>query len=278
MEEIEKTPSLSNQPAERLETAAAPAEAALSAEAAAPVAIPPEPAAETSAETEVAALPQAEATAEVPAAANPSETALADEASGTATAVESAVEPVPAAPKPTAPGLRAWYILYAKTGYENRVKAGIEQRIERFNLQDKIFQVLLPEEDVVELRHNKRVEKTKKMFPGYVFVEMILDDQVWYTLRQVPGVSKFIGAGDKPVPVSAKEIERVFRQIGLSEKTALEIDLEIGEGIRIISGPFRGYVGTVESLQPEKNKLRVMISIFGRDTPVELDFNLVEKL
>lgn len=206
--------------------------------------------------------------------ASTSETPMAEVTAPVAQTTEGSAPAV----APAEPKKPQWFILYAKTGYENKVKTGIEQRIQQFNLQDRILQVLLPEEEVVELRHNKRIEKTKKMFPGYVFVEMILDDQVWYTLRQVPGVAKFIGAGDHPVPVSDKEIERVFRQIGLREKTALEIDLDVGEGIRIISGPFRGYVGTVESLQPEKNKLRVMISIFGRDTPVELDFNLVEKL
>ena len=185
-------------------------------------------------------------------------------------ATVSAETPVPA-------GERHWYIIFAKSGYENRVRSAIEERMKTTELGQKVFRVLVPEEEIIELRQNRRVERMKKMFPGYVFVEMIMDEETWYKIRRIPGVSRFIGAHKMPVAVSEKEIQRVLRQIGMKEETQIETDFEKGEGIRIISGPFRCYVGTIEECHPEKGKLRAFISIFGRDTPVELDFSQVER-
>lgn len=186
-------------------------------------------------------------------------------------------EILPELPPEAKTGERRWYVIFVHTGYEHRVQKSIEERINNSELGQKVFRVLVPEEEIIELRQNRRVERMKKMFPGYVFIEMILDDETWYKIRRISGVSKFIGAHKLPAPVLEKEIQRVLRQIGLKEETIFETDFEKGEGIRIISGPFRGYLGTIDETHPEKGKLRALISIFGRDTPVELDFSQVEK-
>ena len=170
-----------------------------------------------------------------------------------------------------------WYIIQTLTSFEDRVKGRIVQVIAQENLTDKVFQILIPEEDVVEIRDGKRVEKKKKMFPGYVFIEMLLDDETWYAIRKTPGVAKFIGSGTRPVPVTDREMQRVLKQIGL-KKEKIEVEFEIGEAIRVISGPFRGYSGTVQEVNEAKEKVRVLINIFGRDTPVEIGFDQAEKL
>ncbi|MFH1347736.1 MAG: transcription termination/antitermination protein NusG [Candidatus Margulisiibacteriota bacterium] len=174
-------------------------------------------------------------------------------------------------------GERRWYVIQALTGQEDRVKRAIDLTIKSTGLQDKVFQVLVPTEETVEIKGGKRVEKVKKMFPGYVFLEMILDDESWYHMRQTPGVARFIGTKVKPTPVSGKEMQRVLKQLGKEEKL-LEITFEKGEGVRIISGPFRGYTGTVDEVNAEKGKLKILINIFGRDTPVEVNFEHAQKM
>jgi transcriptional antiterminator NusG len=134
----------------------------------------------------------------------------------------------------------------------------------------------VPTEEIVEIKGGKRLEKVKKMFPGYVFLEMILDEESWYLIRETPGVARFIGSKIRPTPVSGKEMQRVLKQLGKEER--LEITFEKGEGVRVISGPFRGYTGTVDEVNPEKGKLKVLINIFGRDTPVEVNFEHAQKI
>jgi transcriptional antiterminator NusG len=128
----------------------------------------------------------------------------------------------------------------------------------------------------VEIKGGKRIKKVRKMFPGYVFLDMILDEQTWYLIRQTPGVARFIGTKVRPTPVSDKEMQRVLKQLGKEER--LEITFEKGEGVRVISGPFRGYTGTVDEINAEKGKLKVLINIFGRDTPVEVNFEHAQKI
>ena len=181
-------------------------------------------------------------------------------------------EPVEAAPMAE----RKWYVIQAMTGQEDRVKQSIELTIAQENLKEKVFQVLLPTEEIVEIKGGKRVEKVKKMFPGYVFLEMILDEETWYQIRQTPGVARFIGSKTQPTPVSGREMQRVLKQLGKEER--LEITFEKGEAVRVISGPFRGYTGTVDEVNEEKGKLKVLINIFGRDTPVEVNFEHAQKL
>ena len=174
-------------------------------------------------------------------------------------------------------GERKWYVIQAMTGQEDRVKLALDLTIKSKGLKDKVFQVLVPTEEIIEIKGGKRLEKVKKMFPGYVFLEMILDEESWYQIRQTPGVARFIGTKVRPTPVSGKEMQRVLKQLGKEEKL-LEITFEKGEGVRIISGPFRGYTGTVDEVNAEKGKLKILINIFGRDTPVEVNFEHAQKI
>lgn len=171
---------------------------------------------------------------------------------------------------------KKWYVIQTFTGQEDKVKQAIEQTIESQALKEKVFQVLVPTEEIVEIKGGKRFEKVKKMFPGYVFLEMVLDEESWYLIRQTPGVARFIGTKVRPTPVSDREMARVLKQLGKEER--LEITFEKGEGVRVISGPFRGYTGTVDEVNPEKGKLKVLINIFGRDTPVEVNFEHAQKI
>lgn len=195
---------------------------------------------------------------------------------------ESPEEKIVAAPadkedEAEAGGEHNWYIVQTFSGHEDRVKASIERNLSAAGLKGKIFQVLVPEEEVVEIKDAKRIEKKKKMYPGYVFVDMMLDDDTWYTIRQTPGVAKFIGSKTRPIPVTDREMQRVLKQMGMKE-TRLPEEFLRGEAVRVISGPFRGYTGSVEEINVAKNKLKVLINIFGRDTPVEIEFDQAEKI
>ena len=169
-----------------------------------------------------------------------------------------------------------WYILHVFTGYEKKVCTALEQKIREFHLENKVHKVLVPEEDVVEVKNNKRSEKRRKMFPGYVFVNMDKDDDAWYQIRRINGVSKFVGAGF-PEPLPEKDVLRILNQTGEKVKPKVEIDFEVNESVKVIAGPFRGYVGEIKEILAERGKVKVMISIFGRSTPMELDFNQIEK-
>jgi transcriptional antiterminator NusG len=172
---------------------------------------------------------------------------------------------------------RKWYVLQTLTGNEVLVKASIERSVKQFSIEDKVFSVLVPEEDIVEIKEGKRVEKKKKMFPGYVFVEMILDETSWHAIKQTPGVAKFIGNKTRPIPVTDREMQRVLKQLGVREER-IDVFFEKGEAIRIISGPFRGYTGSVEEINTQRSKIKALVNIFGRDTPVEIDFEQAEKI
>ncbi len=181
--------------------------------------------------------------------------------------------------KPKAPrGKRArWYIIHTYSGHENKVKINLDRRIESMNMAHKIFRVEVPQKTVTKIKDGKRQEKEERLFPGYVLVEMLMDDDSWYVVRHTPGVTKFVGSEKKPVPARDAEIKRIlFRSVPTTEK--VEIDLKVGENIRIISGPFAEFEGTVTEVSPEKGKIKASVSIFGRDTPVELVFNQVQKL
>jgi transcriptional antiterminator NusG len=186
-------------------------------------------------------------------------------------------EAPPPEPTPPVDSDRRWYVLQTYSGQEESVKNAIESNLELLNLKDKVFKVLVPEEEIVELKGSKRIEKKRKMFPGYVFLEMVLTDESWYAIRQTPGVARFIGTKVQPTPVSDREMQRVLKQIGVKEER-LEVAFEQGESVRVISGPFRGYTGTVDEINSDKGKLKVLINIFGRDTPVEVNFEHAEKL
>ncbi|MFA5929145.1 MAG: transcription termination/antitermination protein NusG [Candidatus Margulisiibacteriota bacterium] len=169
-----------------------------------------------------------------------------------------------------------WYILHTYSGYEKKVEIGIMQTVEKEKLGDRVFKVVIPEEDMLEVKDGKRIEKTRKTFPGYAFINMIVDDEVWSMVRRIPGVLKFVGPGNRPEPVSDEEMLKVLRRMGLKAKR-VEVDFEVGEMIKIVGGPFRGYTGMINEINEDKGKLKTLLSIFGRETPVELAFDQVEK-
>jgi transcription termination/antitermination protein NusG len=175
---------------------------------------------------------------------------------------------------------RNWFVVHTYSGYENKVKANLERRIHSMGMQDKIFRVLVPMEDEVEFKDGKRKITPKKVFPGYVLVEMIMDDQSWYVVRNTQGVTGFVGSpgpGEKPVPLQDKEVKTILKQMGI-EAPKLKIDFKKGDRVKVTSGPFFDFTGVVDEIQPEKERLRALISIFGRETPVELEFFQVEKV
>lgn len=172
---------------------------------------------------------------------------------------------------------KQWYVVHTYSGYENKVKANLEKRIASMNMEEKIFRILVPMEDEVEIKDGKRKISKKKVFPGYVLVEMIMTDDSWYVVRNTPGVTGFVGTGSKPIHLNDEEALQIIRQMGMDEPRT-RVFFDIGEHVRVISGPFENFSGVVEEIYPEKGKARVMISMFGRETPVELEFEQVEKI
>lgn len=171
-----------------------------------------------------------------------------------------------------------WYVVHTYSGYENKIKVDLTKRVESMNMQDKIFDVLIPEEKEVEYKGGKRKVTSKRVFPGYVLVNMIMSEDSWYVVRHTPGVTGFVGSGSKPIPLREDEINKILRQMGLIESKPKFIDIEVGENIRVRTGPFANFEGIVKELLPDRGKVRVNISMFGRETPVELDYEQIEKL
>ena len=206
------------------------------------------------------------------------------EAAAAATEMESEGPEHEAPPAPAAAGSKSerkkWFVIHTYSGYENKVKANLERRIHSMNMQDKIFRVLVPMEDEVEFKDGKRKITPKKVFPGYVLVEMDMDDASWYVVRNTSGVTGFVGSpgsGEKPVPLQDKEVKTILKQMGI-ETPKLKIDFAKGDRVKVTSGPFFDFTGIVDEIQPEKEKVRALISIFGRETPVELEFYQIEKV
>ncbi len=177
------------------------------------------------------------------------------------------------------PPKRRWYIVHTYSGHENKVKVNLERRIESMNMGDKIFRVEVPQKSVTKIKDGKRTEKEERIFPGYVLVEMLMDDDSWYVVRHTPGVTKFVGSQKKPIPAKDVEIKRILLKDQRAGTTVakIEIDLKVGEIVKIVSGPFADFEGTVTEINPEKERLKASVSIFGRETPVELAFNQVQK-
>lgn len=173
-----------------------------------------------------------------------------------------------------------WYVVHTYSGYENKVKTNLEKRVESMGMTDKVFRVLVPTEEETEVKNGKTKTVTKKVFPGYVIVEMVMTDDSWYVVRNTPGVTGFVGsagAGSKPTPMLPEEAEDILKQMGVDAPKA-EVDFEIKESVKVIEGPFANFVGSIEEIQADKEKLKVHVNMFGRETPVELDFNQVEKI
>lgn len=173
-------------------------------------------------------------------------------------------------------GSRKWYVVHTYSGYEDKVKENILRRVESMNMADRIFHVEVPEETVVEIKEGKRVEKPRKVFPGYVLVEMEMNEEAWHVVRNTPGVTSFVGSATKPTPLSDREVRKIFKRS--ATKTRVQIDLHVGEHVKVIGGPFADFSGDIVEVNPEKGKVKVSVSIFGRATPVELEFGQVQKI
>jgi len=171
---------------------------------------------------------------------------------------------------------RKWYVVNTYSGYEDKVRENILRRSETMGMTDRIFHVEVPEETVVEIKDGKRVEKPRKVFPGYVLVEMDLDEDSWHVVRNTPGVTSFVGSASKPTPLSDREVRKIFKRA--ATKAKIQIDLHVGEHVKVIGGPFADFSGDIIEINPEKGKLKVSVSIFGRATPVELEFAQVQKV
>ncbi len=179
-------------------------------------------------------------------------------------------------PKAEADDGRAWYVVHCYSGYENKVRHNLEQRIESMGMKDKIFDVIVPTEEEVEVKDGKRRTVERRIFPGYILVNMILDEDSWYVVRNTPGVTGFVGMGDEPTPLRPEEVAQILKRME-SETPRVKVTFRPGERVRIVEGPFHDFRGTVEEIDMERGKVRVLISFFGRETPVELDFLQVEK-
>ena len=172
---------------------------------------------------------------------------------------------------------RAWYAIHTYAGYEEQVADQINQRIEGVDMADKIFDVLVPKEKMIVIKNGKRKVVEQKIFQGYVLVEMKLSEAAWFIIRNTPGVTGFVGAGTSPTPVSSKEIAKIKKRMGVADPKH-DIDLQIGEIVNITDGPFKGFDGSVSEIDPVKGKVKVLVSMFGRDTSVELDALQVKKV
>ena len=171
---------------------------------------------------------------------------------------------------------RAWYVIHCYSGYEAKVKHNLEQRIETMQMQDQIFQVVVPTEDEIEVRDGKRRVVERRVFPGYILVQMLLSDDSWYVVRNTPGVTGFVGMGNDPTPLRAEEVQSIMKRME-AEAPKIKVTFKHGQKVRIIDGPFNEFIGVVDEIDMERAKVRVLVSFFGRETPVELDFLQVEK-
>ena len=172
---------------------------------------------------------------------------------------------------------RRWYVVHCYSGYENKVRHNLEQRIDTMNMQSAIFDIIVPTEEEIEVRDGKRKTFERRVFPGYVLVQMAISEESWFVVRNTPGVTGFVGLGNIPTPMSDKEVSRILKRME-ADSPRVMVSYKVGQKVRIIDGPFNDFMGTVNELDSERSKVRVMVSFFGRETPIELDFLQVEKL
>ena len=170
-----------------------------------------------------------------------------------------------------------WYIVHTYSGHENKVAKSLRQRSESMGFEDKIFDIIVPTRDTIKVSQGKKETVKEKIFPGYILVKMILTDESWLLVRTTQGVTAFIGAGNKPTPISEKEVEAIQKFLSIEQPT-YKTAFSMGEAVKIVDGPFADFLGTIDSIDETKGKLKVLVSIFGRETPVELDFLQVSKL
>jgi transcription termination/antitermination protein NusG len=177
---------------------------------------------------------------------------------------------------PDAPDGPAWYVIHCYSGYENKVRHNLEQRIETMGMKDRIFDVVIPTQEEIEVKDGKRRTVERHIFPGYVLVNMLLTEESWYVVRNTPGVTGFVGMGNNPTPLRPEEVSQIIKRME-AEAPTVKVTYKVGERVRIIDGPFNDFRGVVSEIDMERTKVRVMVSFFGRETPVELDFLQVEK-
>jgi transcription termination/antitermination protein NusG len=201
---------------------------------------------------------------------------------GLGEAAAEAAEEVAAPPDSPYDRPGSWYVVHTYAGYENKVKSNLESRISSMNMEDRIFEVVIPLEDVVELKGGKRQVVSRKVFPGYLMVRMDLDDDSWYVVRNTPGVTGFVGLGARPTPLSRREVENILavkvEGAGAPKKTRPRLEYEVGESVRVREGPFADFSGTIAEINEDQLRLKVLVNIFGRETPVEFEFAQVAKL
>ena len=173
---------------------------------------------------------------------------------------------------------REWYVIHTYSGYENKVRTNLEHRIESMGVGDKIFQVVIPTEEEVEIKDGQRRTVQKKVFPGYVLVEMVLNDDSWYVVRNTPGVTGFVGSGTRPTPLEGSEVQKILKRIGGTAAPTVKVNFSKGERVKVVDGPFTDFIGVVDEINPERGKVKVLVSFFGRETPVELDFLQVSRI
>jgi transcriptional antiterminator NusG len=214
------------------------------------------------------------------AAAGAGEEDVLADAGEAETTLAPAEEPAPPSRRPDFSRLPGdWFVVHTYAGYEAKVKANLSNRIQSMNMEDKIYEVVIPTEDAVEIKGGKKQTVQRKVFPGYVLVRMDLDDDSWYVVRNTPAVTGFVGPpGARPVPLSLREVEAILRQPEEGEEIAPSVEYEISENVRVTSGPFADFTGTISEINADQSKLKVLVSIFGRETPVELGFDQVAKL
>lgn len=201
--------------------------------------------------------------------------ALADEAE----AAPQEPSPLPVSPVSQEPSSRQWFIIHTYSGFEHKVAESLRSRAQAFGFADKLGQILIPTEEVIEVRGGKKVTSKRLMYPGYVLVEMEMNDDLWHAVRSTPRVTGFVGGGNTPVPLKAQEVEDILhRQATSAERPRPKQTFEKSETVRIIDGPFTNFSGKVDEVNTERNTLRVLVTIFGRATPVELEFGQVEKI
>ncbi len=192
-------------------------------------------------------------------------------------ALEAAQAEAAEAEKKAKKAQKRWYIVHTYSGYENKVKVNLEKRIEYMNMGDKIFRIEVPQKTVTQMKGGKKQEREEKIFPGYVLVEMIMDEDSWYVVRHTSGVTKFVGSAKRPIPARDSEIKKIINRSS-SQSQKIELDVKAGDKVRIISGPFADFIADIIEVYPDKSKLRANVSIFGRETPVELEYKQINKL
>jgi transcriptional antiterminator NusG len=171
-----------------------------------------------------------------------------------------------------------WYVVHAYSGHEEKVRANLLKRVESMDMHDQIFDVLVPTEDVIEIKDGQRRHVAKRIYPGYILVNMVMSDESWYVVRNTPGVTSFVGSGNKPVPLQEHEIRGIQKTIKAEAPSKVAVEYELDENVRVIDGPFTDFHGKVTEINVEKGKLKVLVNMFGRETPVELDLLQVERL